>query len=442
MRGISGGMLPLRQARHYLFVRSNCPHGVVDRDIYCVILLIIMARYMIKAAQDWSDDNLSSNPGDLRTEFNICKGEYIVDFSLSLINKTGAYYVTRDIIRHNPEFFAAQRYWRLRLRSEPRGVTRRLLGSAMLLELAFPLLGRMLHRRGRPAATERTLFLDPLYVLFSGVAAGDIVLCHDVGPLTLPDAFDRNTAERYREAYRLISAARPGMVFVSEASRLEFVSLFGDDFRFLEVIPLYTRTDSEWGDEVAPRDMKSPFLLTVGALEVRKNHQRSIAAFQRSGLRERGFEFVMCGPRGNDAAAVERLVEETPGVRWLGYLSDAELRWLYRHAQGFVLPSLLEGFGLPALEAAKNGLVPLISAQGALLEAANAGAILVDPHSVDAIADGMRQLVDLTAAERARRIAQLQEHARSMSLERYIARWRGLLASDMKASAKAAARRA
>ncbi|MEP9379959.1 glycosyltransferase family 1 protein [Aquabacter sp. CN5-332] len=396
---------------------------------------------MIKATEDWSDDNFSPNHDDLRNGFDIHRREYIVDFSLSLINKTGAYYVTRDIVRHFPELFVAQRYWRLRLRSEPQGVTRRLLGTAMLLELAFPLLSRMLHRRGNAISTERTLFLDPLYVLFSGVAPGDIVLCHDVGPLTLPDAFDGNTAERYREAYRLISAARPGMVFVSEASRLEFVSLFGDDFRFLEVIPLYTRTDSERGEDVEPRDMKAPFLLTVGALEVRKNHQRSIEAFQRSGLRERGFEYVLCGPRGNDAAAVERLVDETPGVRWLGYLRDAELRWLYRHAKGFVLPSLLEGFGLPALEAAKNGLVPLISSQGALLEAANAGAILVDPRSVDDIAAGMRQLVDMTAAERTRRIAQLQEHARSMSLERYIARWGGLLASDMKASAKPAAAR-
>lgn len=403
----------------------------------CYLKIILAMRdYVAEPMDVLSPEIRATYLDDMRDErINSMQG-YVVDFSLALINKTGAYYVSKDLIQHLSHVFIGQRYWRLRLRAEPRGLFRRVLARAMLMELAHPGIAALLPRR-RPAA-ERALFLDPLYVLFSGVSPGDVVLCHDVGPLTVPEAFNSKTVEHYREAYGLIRAARPGMVFVSEASRRAFVSLFGDDYRFLKVIPLYTRPEAEQGEEKAPPAMEAPFLLTIGALETRKNYPRSIEAFQRSGLHARGYEYVICGPRGNSAAEVERLASDADGVRWLGYLSDAELRWLYRHATGFVLPSLLEGFGLPALEAAKNGLVPLISKDGALVEAASTGAICVDPFSVDDIAGGMVRLVDMGEEERAETVAMLQEHARSMSLERFIGEWRGLLTLDLGAVTKEA----
>src|SRR5262245_2906887 len=317
--------------------------------------------------------------------------QYVADFSLALINRTGAYYVCRDVLQRRPQFFIATRYWRSFLNREPSGLVRRLLGRAMLFELNHLRLGDRLSRRRTDAAT---LFLDPLYVLRAGLVERDIVLCHDVGPITKPELFDRKTTELYRMAYQKIQQAKPGMVFVSAASRSDFVSLYGHDFRFLKVIPLYVRTGSDLGDGQAPEGIRTPFLLTVAGLEIRKNHRRTIEAFARSGLRERGYSYVLCGPRGNSAREVEALARSTPGVHALGYRSDAELRWLYRHAAGFVLPSLLEGFGLPALEAGRHGLVSLVSAEGAQAEAVGEGAVMVDPTSVAAIAEGMRQLVD------------------------------------------------
>ena len=115
----------------------------------------------------------------------------------------------------------------------------------------------------------------------------------------------------------------------------------------------------------------------------------------------------------------------------LGYLADPQLRWLYRNASGFVLPSLLEGFGLPALEAAQHELVSVVSAGGAQEEAAGKGAILVDPTSIAAIAKGMRQLVEMPACERDARVELLREQAATLSQERHLAKWTYLLASQM-----------
>ena len=176
--------------------------------------------------------------------------------------------------------------------------------------------------------------------------------------------------------------------------------------------------------------MTRPFLLTVGALEVRKNHRRIIAALSSSGLRERGFSYVFCGPRGNSAAQVQELARATPGVHGFGYLSDAEVRWLYNNATGFVLPSLLEGFGLPPLEAAQRGLVSIVSRDGAQKEAVGEGAILVDPMSVENIANGMRQLAGMPADERQRRLDLARAHAAALSQTRYVERWNELLSSN------------
>jgi glycosyltransferase involved in cell wall biosynthesis len=357
--------------------------------------------------------------------------QYLADFSLALINRTGAYYVCRDVVQNLKSYFPAVRYWRSFLNQEPQGLRRKLLGRAMLYELSrLGGLGALPRPRRSRAGDLPTLYLDPLYVLRTRLEPRDIVLCHDVGPLTHRDLFDAGTTAMYERAYAAIKDAKPGVVFVSEASRTEFIALFGDDFRFLKVIPLYVRDAVAGGEETPPPGVTKPFLLTVGALEVRKNHRRIIGAFESSGLRERGYSYVFCGPRGNSAAEVQELARAIPGVHGFGYLSDAEVRWLYNNATGFVLPSLLEGFGLPPLEAAQRGLVSIVSRDGAQKEAVGDGAILVDPKSVQDIASGMRQLADMPAEERQRRLDLARAHAAALSQTRYVERWNELLSSN------------
>ena len=355
---------------------------------------------------------------------------YVADLSLALINRTGAYHVCRDLVRGLPEAFSDTRYWRLRQGREPQGLFRRVLAKIMLFELSSPFLGRRLPSWDRTRArSQPTLFLDPLYVLRARLDADDIVLCHDVGPVSMPHLFERTTTELYKEAYRRIEGARPGMVFVSETSRQAFVERYGTDYRFLEVIPLYVRSRLDEDETRAPPGVTRPFLLTVAALEIRKNYLRTIEAFNRSGLPERGYSYVFCGPKANQARDIEALANRSPGVVNLGFLSDAELRWLYRNASGFVLPSLLEGFGLPALEAAQHGLLSVISHDGALREAVGDAAILVDPLEPDDIASGMRAMVDMPAPERSKRLTIAKRHAADLTFERYIARWSELLAA-------------
>lgn len=352
----------------------------------------------------------------------------LIDDSLSLINKTGAHYIAKDLV----ERFGAGslvRRWRHFGMALPSPLLRKVLGRLMLKEMAWLGDRRIGAWPERPRVLR--LYLDPLYVMRARLQPSDIVLCHDIGPITLAGLYKPAAVGLYRQAFAKVRAARPGMVFVSRASRAAFVTEFGDDFRFLRCIPLYVRAASVQGPGRAVPAITSPFLLSVGALEHRKNHLRTIAAFARSGLAERGVSLVICGARGDATASIKQRAAQTPGVRMTGYVSDGQLRWLYRQAAGFVLPSLLEGFGLPALEASLYGLIPIVSKDSALNEAVGGLGMAVDAEDVEDIAAAMRQLIELDPQTRRQRGEQLKAHARGATYERFIEAWTRLLTMEL-----------
>jgi glycosyltransferase involved in cell wall biosynthesis len=301
------------------------------------------------------------------------------------------------------------------------------------------MLGELVHLRDRnvflwpdfsKGGSVKRLFLDPLYVLRSRINSGDIVLCHDVGPLTHAHLYDETTVSLYVSAYKKIAAHRPGIVFVSNASLHSFRGIFGGSFRFLKVIPLYVRTNATVGSVGAPLGVTSPFILTVAALEARKNIGTSIDAYRESNLVSRGIRYVVVGSRGDAAEDVAARAVRTPGVSVLGYVTDSQLRWLYQNASAFLLPSLLEGFGMPALEAAAHGLIPVLSRDSALTEAIGGLGFQVDPLSVPDIAAALSAVIDLPQTARDSISDRLIAHARAATHRRFIERWRGLLLAE------------
>ncbi|HEY6761391.1 MAG TPA: glycosyltransferase, partial [Baekduia sp.] len=89
-----------------------------------------------------------------------------------------------------------------------------------------------------------------------------------------------------------------------------------------------------------------------------------------------------------------------PGARHLGHVSDAELHGLYAGALAVVLPSYLEGFGLPPREAAAHGTPAIVSDIPTLRLP---GTLRFPPGDAGALADALRRL----EAERPRLVAEL-----------------------------------
>ncbi len=202
----------------------------------------------------------------------------------------------------------------------------------------------------------------------------------------------------------------------------------------MHVVHIPLRHAMEGGQDREIPDLPERFLLTVGAIGTRKNQLRSIEAFAVSGLAKDGYGYVLCGGPEAGFERVAEAAKKTPGVRLTGHVSDSELRWLYRRARGFVLPSLLEGFGLPAAEAISFGMIPIVGQGGALHEVTGDSALLVDPLRTDSIAVAMRNLVEMDDRERAVRVDALRQHVSLFSRERTIAAWRHALQTALQSA--------
>jgi glycosyltransferase involved in cell wall biosynthesis len=133
-------------------------------------------------------------------------------------------------------------------------------------------------------------------------------------------------------------------------------------------------------------------VLSVGAIQRRKNIARLVKAFERL---PNDWRLALAGaPDGYGAAEELRAVEESPArdrIDVLGYVSSAQLDALYETATIFAFPSLDEGFGMPILEAMAHGVPVLTSNCSAMPEVAGDAALLVDPMN---IGDGLLRLAN------------------------------------------------
>ena len=351
-----------------------------------------------------------------------------VDFSLALHNRTGKFFIGRDLLEDQAERIGAVYYWRRASAQTPTGLRARVIGRLLQAEVRARGASRAARLVPRFRPRRPLLHLDPFTVLYSALAAEDLVLCHDLGPITHPDLFAPGVVALYRRAYAEIARARPRMAFVSEASRRAFADAYGP-LDAMRVIHPPIRAELDRAAPEAPAGVGGPYLLTVGSVGRRKNQAAAIRAFARSGLAAQGVGYVLCGPREPGFEAVARAASATPGVRLLPRVGDRELVRLYDRAAGFVLMSRLEGFGVPVAEAIGRGLVPLVSAGSVLEEVAGDGALTADPEDEAEVAAGMARLVAMPREERASRRRRLEASVARFTREAFARAWSEALAA-------------
>jgi len=128
----------------------------------------------------------------------------------------------------------------------------------------------------------------------------------------------------------------------------------------------------------------APYAVYLGGPMKRKRAEWAIKVTAAS--RQPNLKLVMCG----FGAAARReananLAPELQGrVLFAEFLSDAELRALYRGARAVLYPTLYEGFGFPAVEAQAAGVPVIFSALGSLGELVGPLAMVVPPHDLQA----------------------------------------------------------
>ncbi|MFI5235244.1 MAG: glycosyltransferase family 4 protein [Gemmatimonadales bacterium] len=218
-----------------------------------------------------------------------------------------------------------------------------------------------------------------------------VVTIHDLGPFHHPYREWWRGLDQWKREYRVRkTAARADLILTDSAySRTDIITRLGVPAEKVRAVHLAADdfTPAVGGPDraglAARFGVGEAFFLFAGAADDRKNLPRLREAFlSLHGHGGGGAQLVICGqgpPEG----------EAEPGVLWLGRVSEADLQALYRAARAFVLPSLLEGFGLPVLEAMASGTPVICSNTTSLPEVAGEAALYIDPLDVNALADQM-----------------------------------------------------
>jgi len=212
-----------------------------------------------------------------------------------------------------------------------------------------------------------------------------VMTIHDLAFLRDPSFHTPFAAARLEAIVRRAAKRCAAFLVPSEATAEDCRELLKVDRIF--VTPLGVDEDFF---ALAPEAPPRPYLLAVGTLEPRKNFARLIRAHARSGV---DLDLLIAGGRGWLYKDIEGAARAAPRVRLLGHVPEPELKRLLAGARAFLYPSLLEGFGLPVLEAMAAGKPVLTSDREPLRSLAGAAAILVDPTDEEAIADGIRRVV-------------------------------------------------
>jgi glycosyltransferase involved in cell wall biosynthesis len=280
----------------------------------------------------------------------------------------------------------------------------------------------------------------------------DILFCSDyVVPLwspcpAVPTLFDASfwrTPEHYNKLWRFLlnrlglPAVRnaPVIITISQTAKNELVKHAGLPAE--KIVPVYlapkTAVQTPLSDETATHILsrygllpQTPFILHVGVFEKRKNLPRLLAAFAQA-LPQIGddWRLVLVGqpdPKKNSNATTDIVTAmQQLGLQnhviLTGYVPDEHLPAFYRCAVFYVLPSLHEGFGLPALEAFANHLPLAASNSTAVAEVTGSAALLFDPHSTAEIEQAIIQLA-MDEALRCRLVAAGQKQLQQFSWEK------------------------
>ena len=202
---------------------------------------------------------------------------------------------------------------------------------------------------------------------------------------------------------RLYASRAAAIIADSEYSKRSIVERLGVSPGKVTVIPVAL------GPEFKPEPLTEsvayrygivpPYILYIGNFRPHKNLPRLIRAYASlsTSLRDT-HQLVLAGGDREHRQTLEGLVRDlgiSDRVLFPGLIEDLHLPAVYSGCALFVLPSLEEGFGLPALEAMACGAPVVAGNRAAIPEVVAKAAILVDPENVPAMTEAMTQVLSV-----------------------------------------------
>lgn len=229
---------------------------------------------------------------------------------------------------------------------------------------------------------------------------------HDLNFEHHPEWVPPQVGQYYRKYIREGASTAARIFTVSHWSARDIAKTYNIDNHKIKV----TYNGTQRAFSPAPEWRPEPYICAVGALTPRKNLITLLRAFSRWLSVEEGrrnFHLKIAGEPHFKDSKFEEEVRNLPHfdrVIWMGRLSADDLQSLYRGATAFCMPSAMEGFGIPVIEALQCGTRVLVANNSALAEVAGNVGVLLPTYDVDAWAwaleESAREEWDCSGAER------------------------------------------
>jgi glycosyltransferase involved in cell wall biosynthesis len=262
------------------------------------------------------------------------------------------------------------------------------------------------------------VLFNPKYSLPLTGSYPTVWVCHGLDWYVMPWASRLRDRLSHRFLVPRYAARASAIIAVSEITRQHVLEFLG--VTESRVTTVYTGIDDVFHQPIQPEVLASirtkyglppRFMLYVGAVYPPKNFRRMVQAYARVGPQQ-GIALVVAGGQ-NRFLSEEELKEPErlrlgQWVKWAGWVDAATLAAFYQLAEGLLMPSLFESFGIPIVEAMASGCPVLTSDCYGTKEIGADAALLVDPNSVDSIANGIATLVGDTSLQ-----TQLRERGRT-----------------------------
>lgn len=272
--------------------------------------------------------------------------------------------------------------------------------GAAIIDCRIPVraLNLAWHRAGAPAVERLAGPVDVAHAMhpirIPARQAAQVVTIHDLFFLDFPA---ETVAEIRRDYPALASSharAADHVIVVSEYTAGQVVSRLGVP---RDRLTICSPGAPSWAPRRRP-DRRGPILF-VGTIEPRKNVPVLLEAYARLVARHPSApDLLLAGGLGHQASAAALARLDAPPLagraRHLGYVAGGRRERLFHEASMLVLPSLDEGFGMPALEAMTVGLPVVASARGALPEVIGDAGQLCEPEDAEGFAQGMARLLE------------------------------------------------
>lgn len=245
-----------------------------------------------------------------------------------------------------------------------------------------------------------------------------IVVVHDIIPEKFPGYTFPTLAGRFNWKLKSFLARRQaGLILtVSEYSRRAIVDFFGEAPERVKVVgeagdPIFRVLDNPApGERVSRLGIRAgdPLMVFVGGFSPHKNLSGLLDAFARLAGKWEKLRLVLVGDYQFDAfhscyQEVRKRAAQPPlrdRVILTGYLPDEDLVQLLNLATVLALPSYMEGFGLPAIEAAACGLPVVATRESPLPELLGEGGLYIDPRDPQSLEAALERVLGDSALRR------------------------------------------